>query len=158
MNAAIAAIYVVLTLVSAPIAFEAIQFRIAEMLMLLVFFRKDYSIGLILGCFLANLIMSPIPLDWLIGTFATAIACVGMMFCKHLVVAMLLPVISNAVIVGLELTYLFELPTPLYENMLWVGLGELAVMVVGYIIFLIIFKRKKLLEFFQANQNLDWKF
>ena len=41
MNAAVAALYVVLTLVSYPLAFEAVQFRIAEMLMLLCFFRKD---------------------------------------------------------------------------------------------------------------------
>ena len=158
MNAAVAALYVVLTLVSAPFAFLDIQFRISEMLMLLCFFRKDYTVGLTIGCLIANVLLSPIAVDFLLGTLATLLACLAMCFCKHMVVAMFMPVITNGIIVGLELTYFYQLPTSLLHNMVFVAIGELAVMAVGYVISIFIFKRKKMLEFFQANQNLDWKF
>ncbi|HOF43397.1 MAG TPA: QueT transporter family protein, partial [Bacilli bacterium] len=44
-NALIASLYVVLTVIN-PFSFESIQFRISEILILLVFFRKDYFLGL----------------------------------------------------------------------------------------------------------------
>ena len=54
-NAVIAAMYFVITLISSPLSFGLIQFRISEFLMLLCFFRKDYVIGVTIGCFLSNL-------------------------------------------------------------------------------------------------------
>ena len=53
----VAALYVLLTIIN-PFSYNAIQFRISEFLVLLCFFRKDYSIALILGCFIANLFSS----------------------------------------------------------------------------------------------------
>ena len=75
-NALIAALYVVLTLITYPISFLGIQFRFAEILVLLCFFRKDYSIGLIIGCAIANLASSIGLVDVGFGTAATVVACV----------------------------------------------------------------------------------
>ena len=52
----IASMYIVFTIIN-PFSYNAIQFRISEILMMLCFFRKDYSIGLILGCFISNLLL-----------------------------------------------------------------------------------------------------
>ena len=52
----VAAMYIVLTVIN-PLSFGAIQFRISEILMFLIFFRKDYSISLIVGCFISNLFL-----------------------------------------------------------------------------------------------------
>ena len=57
VNALIAALYVVMNAISAPIAFGAIQFRIAEMLMLFVFFNK-ISLVKTLILFLLNFLFS----------------------------------------------------------------------------------------------------
>ena len=54
-NAFIAAIYFVVTLICMPLSYGLIQFRVSELLMLLCFFRKDFVIGLTIGCFLSNL-------------------------------------------------------------------------------------------------------
>ena len=52
--AAVAALYIVFTLIN-PFSFEMVQFRISEILILLCFYRRDYSYALIVGCFIANL-------------------------------------------------------------------------------------------------------
>ena len=155
LNALIAATYVVLTYASTPIAYGAIQFRIAEILMLFPFFNKRYAIGVTLGCLLANLLSPFMVLDVIFGTLATLIACVGVMFCKHLLVASFIPVVCNAFIVSVVLTTIGE---PYWMSVLTVGLGELAVMTVAYIIFMILRRNKNLFLRLRFNQNLDFKF
>ena len=109
-NAFIAALYVVLTLASYPLSFNQIQFRVAEVLVLLCFFRKDFVIGLTCGCALANLFSTLGPIDIAFGSAATLIACLCICISKHLCVAILFPVISNE-----ELPILLsEVETPLY--------------------------------------------
>ena len=154
-NSMILALYVVLTMVTYPVSFLGIQFRIAEVMVLLVFFRKDYAIGLILGCAVANLPSTIGLIDVAFGTMATALACVCIMFCKQLAVACIFPVLFNAFIVGFEL-YQF-LGLPFWISTAEVALGETAVMLVGYIFFMIIKRRKKLFEAIRANQNLEFK-
>ena len=80
--AMIAAIYVGLTVVLAPISYGPIQVRISEMLTLLPIFYSPSIIGVTLGCFLANLVgvfMGSNVLgvyDIFIGTIATLIAAI----------------------------------------------------------------------------------
>ena len=154
-NAMVAAIYVVLTLVTYPISFLGIQFRFAEILVLLCFFRKDYSIGLILGTAIANL-TSPIGVvDVGFGTLATLIACLGIMFCKQLAIACLFPVISNAFVVGFELwKFLGE---PFWISVGLVAIGEFTVMVVAYILYMVLKRRKTFFEIIGAKQNIAFK-
>ena len=139
-NAMIAAIYFVVTLATAPFAYRDIQFRIAEMLVLLCFWRPDFTIGLTLGCFLSN-IMSPMPLDMLFGTLATLISCLGVAYLSpRMVVGIAWPVLVNAFVVGAELYFMLELP--FWWNVLWVGIGELTVCVGGYIIWMLLARTK----------------
>ena len=53
--AMIAAIYVVLNVIFAPISYGPIQVRIAEALVILPFIDSSAIIGLFLGCILANI-------------------------------------------------------------------------------------------------------
>lgn len=154
-NSVVAAIYVALTYITYPLSYGDIQFRISEIMILLCFFRKDYTPGLVIGCIIAN-IGSTIPFDWAIGSVATLLACLGICFSKHLAIAALCPVISNAFIVAWELYFFFAIPY--WHSALFVGLGELAVMVVGYIIFMILRRtRKNFGQIIRANQNIDFK-
>lgn len=154
-NALIAALYVVLTLLTYPISYLGIQFRFAEILVLLCFWRKDYSIGLVIGCAIANLASSIGLVDVGFGTLATLIACVGIMFSKWLAIACLFPIAANAFMVGFEL-YQF-LGLPFWLSVGQVALGEAVVMIVGYILFMILKRRKTFFENIRANQNIAFK-
>ena len=139
----IASMYVILTIVN-PFSYDAIQFRISEILMLLCFYRKDYSIALIIGCFISNL-FSPLMLyDILFGTLATAISFVFMMNSKNIFVAILYPIIFNSILVGLELY--IALDVSFIINAFYVFIGEAVVMIVGAIIFNKLQKSQKFLE------------
>lgn len=140
----VAALYVVLTLISYPFSFNYIQVRIAEALMILVCYDKKYSIALIIGCFISN-IFSIISLDILFGTLATIISCIIMMFMKNRIIASIIPVIINALIVGLEFYITTDITFLLCA--LYVGIGELiSCFIIGNITFYFIDKRPLIVE------------
>ena len=135
--AVVAAIYVVLCMALQPLSYGAVQVRVAEALCLLPVFGTEYIAGVVLGCFLANLLGSTI-VDVVFGTQATLLACLvtyklGKVRIKGLAIpASLPPVLFNAVIIGIEIAVLFPEPgssTPLWlaciSNGISVGVGEL---------------------------------
>ena len=63
----IAALYVVLTLVFAPISFGAMQVRVAEVMTILPLFTPAAIPGLFVGCLLANIIGGAIIWDVVLG-------------------------------------------------------------------------------------------
>ena len=71
----VAAIYVVLCMALQPLSYGAVQVRVAEALCLLPVFGAEYIAGVVLGCFLANLLGSTI-VDVIFGTLATLLACI----------------------------------------------------------------------------------
>lgn len=130
MQSMIAAMYVVLVFVFQFLSFETIQFRIAEFLLILIFFDKKSFIGLTIGTFLANYLMSPYGLvDALFGTLATVIALILMMIVsKPKVLSVLFPAISNAVVIGIMISIMNQIP--FIPVALWVFFGEAVVMLV----------------------------
>jgi uncharacterized membrane protein len=132
--AVVAAIYFVLTTAFAPISYGNIQFRVAEILVLLCFIDKKYIIAVTVGTFLANT-MSPLGvIDIIFGTGATLISAILVNKSKNIYIASIWPVIVNGVIIGVELMMLFKLP--LFLTMLQVAAGEFVVVsIVGVIIF-----------------------
>ena len=128
----IAGIYAALTLFLPVPQYGGVQFRAAEALTVLPFLFPEAVPGLALGCFLANLLGSPMVLDWIVGTAATLLAALWTARVKRRVLAPLPPVVCNAVIVGAEIAW-FTVGQdggafwPVYAlNALTVGLGELA--------------------------------
>jgi len=130
----IAALYVVLTIVVQPISFGEIQFRLSEVLMLLVFYNRKYSVSMILGCLIANLWSPYLLWDMIFGTLATALSCLFMVKSKSLIVASIWPTVFNALIVGAEIAILSNISY--LFCILTVGFGELVVVTVfGTIVF-----------------------
>lgn len=128
--AAVAALYVALTYALGFMSYGNIQFRVAEMLMLLCFYKKDYGIALTVGCFIANIFSPMMLMDMVFGTLATVLAVLLIFISPNLYVASLAPVFTNAVIVGIELTVAFN--SPFWINALEVAAGEfVCVSVVG---------------------------
>ncbi len=131
--AVVAALYAALTMALPGISFGTVQLRFSELLVLLCFYRRDYSAALIVGCFIANCFSPMALMDMVFGTLATAIAVLPMFSLKNIWIAALLPVISNAVIVGTELYLAFS--QPLWLGMLTVGAGELVVILASCLLF-----------------------
>ena len=101
----IAAIYAALTLLLPIPQYGGIQFRVAEAMTVLPFLFPEAIPGLTVGCFLANLLGSPIPLDWIVGTAATLLAALWTSKLHHRALAPLPPVLANTVLIGLVLAY-----------------------------------------------------
>lgn len=124
-SAIIGALYAALTYLFMPVSYGGLQFRISEILIILVVFNPKYIVGLTIGCFIAN-IASPMAWDILFGTLATLISLLCMSRCKNLYIASLYPVVFNGLIVGFELWWLMDLQFGL--SMIQVMLGEAAVL------------------------------
>ena len=106
----------------------AIQMRMSEALCVLAFFTPAAPVGLAIGCLVFNLTFSAaLPLDFLIGSAATYLACKGMWLCrKKPAIALSFPAITNALLVGWELTV--YIGGGFWLNALYVALGELIVL------------------------------
>ncbi len=140
--AVVAALYTALTIVFSGFSFGPVQLRIAEVLTLLCFYRRDYSIALIVGCFIANCFSPMALMDMVFGTAATAIAVLPMFSVKNIWLASLLPVLSNAVIIAAELLIAFN--EPIWLSMLTVGAGELVVItIIGCPLFKLVLERNR---------------
>lgn len=146
----LAATYAVLVYVFSFASFGLVQFRIAEVLMIFVFFDKKSIVGLTIGCFISSVIYGADIFDIIFGSMATALAGIAMSMLKNKpYIAMIFPAIFNGIIVGLILTYVY-IAGPLYITMSTVFLGEFAVLyVIGLPIFLILKRNKGFLEFFK---------
>lgn len=169
LNAIICALYVVLSLISGPLAFlgGSLQFRLSELLNLLVFFNPLYSIGVTLGCFLTNLISLYGWPDLVVGTLATLITTLLIIVVsktiKKLLVAAFVPAIINALIIPF-VVFLYDLETPLYTfywtTFMFVGLGELiVVLLIGYPVFLFLIRKTKTfgkIIFVTQNEDVKW--
>lgn len=124
--AAIGAVYVVLTMVFAPLSFGEVQIRLAEALTILPYFTPAAVPGLFAGCFLANLLGGALPVDVIFGSIATLI---GAVFTYRLrnssrFLAPLPPIAANTVIVPFVLYYGYGVNLPIPFMMLTVGVGE----------------------------------
>ena len=80
------------------LTFGPVQLRFAEALTVLPFLFPAAAPGLVVGCFLTNLLGSPFPLDWLFGTLATAIAAWLTVKMPRWYLAALPPILVHAVI------------------------------------------------------------
>ena len=142
--AIVAALYVVLTLISYPFSYGIIQFRISEALMLLCCYDKRYTWSMVVGCIVSNLFSFDL-IDCLFGTLATLLACITMVLLKKKFIASFAPAVFNGIIIGLELYFVID--SPLILSIIGVAIGELVVVVIlGNVIFHYMEKDKKLME------------
>ena len=123
--AAIGAIYVVLTVMFAPVSFGEIQVRFAEALTILPYFTPAAIPGLFVGCIIANFLGGALPIDILFGSIATLLGAIftyKLRSCKWL--APLPPIVANIVIVPFVLHYGYGINLPIPILMITVGIGE----------------------------------
>ena len=153
--AVIAALYVVLTILFAPLSYGEIQIRFSEALTVLPFFTPAAVPGLFVGCLLSNLLGGAIPLDIIFGSFATLIGACGtrLLHKSNKWLAPVPPILVNILIVPFVLFYGYGVNLPIPLMMLTVGIGEIISSgVFGMIILLAISKRKAAIFSKQKNQ------
>lgn len=124
---AIAAIYVVLTLVSAAAGLSGgvIQFRLSEALTVLPVFTGAAVPGLFIGCAIANLVTGALPWDVAIGSLATLIgAYLTYRFRNRPKLAPVFPILSNGLIVPFVLKYVYTFPGSYWYFFLTVTAGR----------------------------------
>ena len=145
--------YVALTLIFYLLSYQSVQFRIAEILMLLCLFSKDYVIATSIGCFIANVLGPLGAADVIVGTSATLIAglCIYLLRNKlNLFTASLFPVVLKSVSVAFVLRY--SAGKPLFMSMGLVALGEfVCISVIGVIILHVLKKKTAFMEFLKSD-------
>ncbi len=135
--AIIAALYVALShlqnILFPGSASMAVQFRASEALCVLALFTPAAIPGLTLGCLLFNITFAQaLPLDFLVGSLATAGAAACMWKLRRVTVkgypllSLAMPALWNALLVGWELTVYIGGGFAL--NALLVAIGELVVL------------------------------
>ena len=153
-SAFIAATYAALTFFGNVfgLSYGPIQIRFSEVLTILPVFTPAAIPGLTIGCFIAN-IASFNALDMIFGTAATLIAALFTYLLRKVtinklpILSMLMPVIINALVIGLEIYYFF-LPKgssilALLSSFLTVGVGELIVCIGLGVPFFLLCKKYK---------------
>ena len=134
LNGIVAGLYAAVTILTASFAYGNIQFRISEALMMLLLFEPSLTVGLTIGCLIANLFSTVSVLDIIIGTAATLLACLLTTRIKKPWLAPLPTILVNAVMVGAMLSWLYMPAEEFWSGLLVfgaeVGAGEAAVLYV----------------------------
>ncbi len=135
--AILAALYVVLThlqnFLLPGTTSAAIQFRLSEALCVFALFTPSAIWGMSIGCFIYNIsYFGALPLDFFIGTAATALAAMLMYRLREVHImklplpSLLMPAIFNGLLVGWELSV--YLGGAFLLNAAYVAIGEAAVL------------------------------
>lgn len=150
-TAVVAALYVAITLVLAPISFGAVQLRFAEMFNYLALYNKRYVWGVTLGVFLANFASPTWAFDVPIGSLSTLLVLILVRFVTAKIKYMRVKYVITAIIVAISMfTIAGELywvsHIPFWMSWLTIGIGELLSMAVGGFIIYPISKRIDLVD------------
>jgi hypothetical protein len=153
----VAAIYVVLTLLSETfgLGYGSLQFRLSETLAILPFFNPEYTIGVTLGCFLANIASTVGIIDMVVGTLATFVVALIMTKIKNFYIACLVPVVVGMVPIALEIYLLMPNPVGFWGILGELMLSEaLVIYAVGVPVFYVLCKNKSFTKALEFKKDL----
>ena len=132
LNGLVAGLYAAVTILTASFAYGNIQFRIAEALCPLVALEPSLTIGLTLGCLIANLFSTVSALDIIVGTAATLLACLLTRYIKKVWALPLPTILCNMLMVGAMLSAVFMPASEFWKGLAVfgaeVGAGEAVVL------------------------------
>jgi uncharacterized membrane protein len=127
----IAALYVAVTIVLAPISFSAIQFRVSEALTVLPILFPEAVPALFVGVLVANILGGVGLVDIIGGSLTTLLAAYVTYRYRKNIIAYLSPIVLNALLVSAYLHAIFDLPY--WLTVLSIGVSEaVVVFVIGY--------------------------
>ncbi len=123
--AVIAAIYAALTMALAPMTYGAVQFRLTEALTVLPLLIPEATLGLTVGCVIANIPSG--PWDMLIGGVATLIAAIITRHSRKIYFGVIPPIVVNALMIPIVflITGTEASLAVYFASVLSVGLGQI---------------------------------
>ncbi len=127
-GAILAALYVVLTLISGMLGLSSglIQLRLSEALCVFACFTPYAIPGLTIGCLVANMITGAVIWDVLFGTLATFLGVLlAYVFRGRRAVALCFPVLTNTLILPFVLKLGYGIVGNVWYMFLTIGLGEI---------------------------------
>lgn len=125
----VAALYVLMCVLFAPISYAAIQMRTAEILKILPFYNKKYTPALIIGNIVAN-IFSPLgPIDMLFGLLLTVLCSYHFSRVKTKTSIPFVGAAIVGILIGFELHLVFGVGY--LSSMATVAIGEFLVLLAG---------------------------
>ena len=129
----VAALYYVVTLMSAPLSYGQVQCRLSEILLYLCVRNRFAVWGYAIGCAIANL-SSPLGMiDVVVGSLCNLV-CGLVAFKSHkMSTAFFSGVLLNGAVVGAELWICYSLP--FFESAGFVALGQTLALGMGLLIF-----------------------
>lgn len=150
----VAAMYVVLSLPFGSFAFGPLQFRISELFNHLAAFNKRYIFATSLGVLIANFLFSPYGIiDVVVGTVQTLIMTVIIYFLTRKIKSIIAKITISTIvttlmmwIIALEIAFTSGVKQSAFMSVFWSNytmlmISELASMVLGGIIIVIVSKR-----------------
>ncbi len=124
--AVIAALYAVITYALAPISYGPVQLRLSEALCILAIYTPAAVPGLFVGCLVANILGTAVPMDVIFGSLATLIGATGTYALrKKKIINLLPPILANTIIVPYVLAYAYGATDSIWFMMITVGVGEI---------------------------------
>lgn len=160
-TAIVASLYAVITWAFYFVGYNAVQFRVSEIMVLLAFIDKRYIPGLVLGCVIANLTSPYGIVDIVMGSFASLFVVVMIAITRKilgknkisLLIASLWASIS-ALIIAYEIVFIFKAPESFWFWTVMVGIGQFVVVtIVGVPIFCWIFKNDAVYKRLQFDHD-----
>lgn len=147
-NAILAALYIAVTLLVAPVSFSHIQFRISEMFNHLVVFDKKYFFGIVVGVLLVNIFSPNGAYEVVFGLSHTVISLGITIFLTRYIKNVWILMSINTIVFSFNM-YLIAFMLKLVMDMeeaflfLWMttGVSELIVMTIGMFVMYVIHKR-----------------
>ncbi len=120
-----AGLYAGITILTSSFAYGNIQFRIADAMCLLVALEPSMTVGLTLGCLIANIFSTVSVLDIVIGTAATLLGCLLTVRIRKTWLLPVPTILANAALVGAMLSWVYMPPEQFWKGFFIMG-GEVA--------------------------------
>ena len=120
-----AGLYAGITILTSSFAYGNIQFRIADAMCLLVALEPSMTVGLTLGCLIANIFSTVSVLDIVIGTAATLLGCLLTVRIRKTWLLPVPTILANAALVGAMLSWVLMPASEFWQGFAVMG-GEVA--------------------------------
>lgn len=135
-NGVLAALYIAVTALIAPFGFTNIQFRVSEMFNHLIVFNRKYFWGIIIGVFIANLLLSTLGAFEILGLLQSLVSLAMIMGVSYFIKNKLVLMGINTIIFSFNMYIVafmlkLALGLPFLFTWLTTAIGEFIVMAIG---------------------------
>lgn len=142
----LAAMYIAVTALIAPIGFAAIQFRLSEIFNHLVIYNKKYFWGIITGVFVSNLMMSSLGVLEVFGLAQSTISLLIIIGISRFVKNKVTLMIINTCVFSFNMFFIalmlkIGIGAPFFATWATTAVGELIVMAIGIPVILMLSRR-----------------